>query len=455
MIIKKWLIQTIILVTGLLFISTICVLFLSVFLKTDITFTEDAEALLYNRMQGLYLQMDSASTYRLLKAKHQDINLMLLTLDLDGYQQSDISEEKLAELNRALTQAVENKRQIIFRAAYGFSEFGTVEPEDFNLVLRHIHQISNVLYQYADIILCVQAGMIGPWGEWHSSSLLEGYPDEKQTRLRNQVVEAWIDSLPEQIVIQLRRPEFIRQAIATGLPINRMGFHDDALLSSYSDMGTYLGDETIREQELSWVNKNLSNGFSGGEVPKISSFTEIENVIKEFNQLHLTYLNSTYNVEVLEYWDSLEYKGQNALTYITQHLGNRLYVQSVSLPNAIFFGNPKLKTDITVKNTGFASPNPNLQYYLAVRQEENIEYVMIDQQNISITKDSIHLKINVRFPKNMDRNAPYHLGMWIGYSAPEKGFALSLANENFDEQDQITYFAVYQPGFLISKLAKM
>ena len=149
-----------------------------------------------------------------------------------------------------------------------------------------------MINEYKDVVLAVQTGMIGLWGEWHGSVYLAN-----EDALRNKamkVVKWWLEYLAPSINLNLRRPLFIRTAMEEGLDGERLGMHNDALLATDSDLGTYVD----RQKELSWCQSNLDGKVNGGEMPYVSEYTEPSNAIKEFNKLSLTYLNAYYNVEV-------------------------------------------------------------------------------------------------------------------------------------------------------------
>ena len=41
--------------------------------------------------------------------------------------------------------------------------------EDKNWIQYHIWQLKPIFHEFEDIIMCVKTGMLGPWGEQHSS----------------------------------------------------------------------------------------------------------------------------------------------------------------------------------------------------------------------------------------------------------------------------------------------
>jgi hypothetical protein len=127
-------------------------------------------------------------------------------------------------------------------------------------------QIASILNE-SDAILCVQAGFLGPWGEWHSSNLLSNKDEAANVALRNAILRTLLGSLDPGLNIALRRPRFVRDLTNTGANGSRLGFHNDALLSGGTDMGTYSDPAYTRESELVWVDRFLPRGINGGEMP--------------------------------------------------------------------------------------------------------------------------------------------------------------------------------------------
>ncbi len=128
-----------------------------------------------------------------------------------------------------------------------FAYTDNIEGEDASLavVLRHIDQLSPLLKANEDIIPFIQAGFIGAWGEWHSSS-------NNLTTLENQraVIFKLLAALPESIMVQVRTPAVkqrifqsdsstIDNIVQQSVRSNRVEHHNDCFLSNSTDYGTY------------------------------------------------------------------------------------------------------------------------------------------------------------------------------------------------------------------------
>ena len=170
--------------------------------------------------------------------------------------------------------------------------------------------------------------------------------------------------------MSVRRPRFIREAWENGLLKGRLALHNDALLSTATDMGTYDDEEYSRVQELEWMGENLKNEYSGGEMPALTEWTNPEYANWEFQQLHLTYLNLKYNEEVLQHWKIEPYKGTCAFDYIERRLGYRLFVPELRMTTkSIRVFDRWAKIKIPLENLGYGPMDERFHFYLILDRE--------------------------------------------------------------------------------------
>jgi hypothetical protein len=258
-----------------------------------------------------------------------------------------------------------------------------------------------------------------------------------------------LNNLDESIILDVRTPALIRMAQSEGLSIDRFGIHNDALLSTEDDMGTYLAPGYDRESELEWIEDHLSLGIHGGEMPQVSEFSKGESADREFRKLNLTYLNSMYNEEVLEDWKQNTLYQENAYEYISKHLGYRLHLSSATLP-AFIKGNKKFKYEITLTNTGYAAIIQGYKAYLVIKVgSDKVEYPLSEfnlhhiegsaagsyggyfDLPFEIVEDQVDLGIAIKEQGSEDDN--------IDLSS------VRLVNKGFEYIDGVNYFATYLP----------
>lgn len=326
-----------------------CLLYLNIHHVNILRLRADSGKDPRNPSRGFYIQIDSGHPERL-QEYHQELRLCLLAYDIYDFRDRPIEDEKLQELEIFLEEAEKQNMKCIFRAAYGFQREECNDADSWELLCTHVRQIAPILNRHQKEIYCLQAGFLGPWGEWHSSKYLEG-PDAAD--YRRELTSLLLKETVPEISIDLRRPRFLREL---GFSDPRLGFHNDGLLASSTDLGTYDDPAYDRSRELQWMQENLSCSHNGGEMPAVNAFSEPENAMKELSSMHLSYLNRFYNQEVLEDWDKKLLNGQNALSCLSRHLGYRFHVSSLELPARPRRGIWGLGQTValTLKNEGFA-----------------------------------------------------------------------------------------------------
>ena len=395
---------------------------------------KENDAFLNNPDRGIYMQRNTdgmerfAEKYALYNGKEQ-IRLVLLTYDLSDYTKYEqIPEEKLDELRNALDIAKQVDVSIVFRAAYDFDGVYN-DPPNIDLICNHVKQIAEILMEYGDELICIQAGLLGPWGEWHSSEHI----DTIYTEDANQVLTTWLENT-EHVDIALRRPSYLRAAVSMGADATRLTVHNDALLSNETDMGTYNEEGYSREDELTYLNA-LSSTYFGGEMSKVSKYTDIENAVDEFSKIQISYLNRYYNQDVWDSWAKESYSGENAEDYIIKHLGYRLSLYSLSWYQC--FGFQSFEVDLL--NSGFGKLDSRYQVYLLIEGVNETKTVLLEKKDSGLYVTS--------FWYVMNRNENYRFGILISrrgekYRSPKNN--IQLANDDISYEQGVNYLPYFE-----------
>lgn len=428
-----------------LFISMIYGVFLYLHMPKSILSFKESNKEVFNPGRGFYIQINSNEKERLEELKNENIGIALVAYDIKKYLNTKISEDKLKELEEVLNEARKYNIKIVFRAAYGFTS-QYKDPDKIDSIYTHIKQIAPILNANKDVILSVQAGFIGPWGEWHSSKFFTA--DANEVKLRNQILSVMLENLNEDIDVNVRRPRFIRDAIAAGIDKTRLGLHNDALLSTKDDMGTYDDSGYTRNDELAWIEANIAQVANGGEMPLVSEYSSIENAVKELKSLQITYLNSRYNIEVLKKWRDDEYKGQNGLAYVNNHLGYRLWLGEVELSTYI---KPKREFSIkaVIHNSGFVTIDNRKKAYIVMKRGKEIIFKAMLQGELSSIKTdkskefTINTNIDDLFKDNNQEEIL--IGICITDSNSSNNINMvELANSDVIYEGGINFFAKYK-----------
>ena len=132
-----------------------------------------------------YLSLNEGSLrgYR----ENEDISLILRLFYMDDFVTDDISQTYLDNMQTDFDTLRSVGLKAIIRFAYNTFENADAEKAQ---VLSHIQQLEPVLRRNQDVIATVQAGFVGPWGEWHSSTNFASDDD------RREVLFALLDALP-------------------------------------------------------------------------------------------------------------------------------------------------------------------------------------------------------------------------------------------------------------------
>ena len=392
---------------------------------------------LENPARGFYTQIYYKEPERLEAIREDGQTLALVTMSLSDHLEEAIPEEKLNRLRTMFEEARKQQMMLLFRASYrADEEWG--EPE-LPIIKSHIEQISEVINEYKDVVLVVQTGMIGLWGEWHGSVYLE---DEEA--LRNEamkVVQWWLQSLDPSINLNLRRPLFIQTAIEEGLDGSRLGMHNDALLATESDMGTYVD----RTEELQWCKDNLNGKVNGGEMPYVSKYTEPDYAVREFDQLSLMYLNACYNVDVLKDWKKKKLNGENAFDYFNRHLGYRYSLRLFQTTDRITQNSQSFQVKIQLKNSGFSTIQSRFHLYLFFDDGIEKRFILLEKENGE--KDIEVYQCSVELPEKR----PFVLGLCYTDGLNEEegrleeySHTVKFANNEILYEEGINYVIRYQ-----------
>lgn len=234
-------------------------------------------------------------------------------------------------------------------------------------VLAHIEQLGPVLRANADVVPVVQNGFIGLWGEGYYTDHFVADPadpgvvTDADWANRSAVTQALLDELPTDRSVQVRTmlskqrllgvPAGADSAVRpdqawTGAAIARVGHHNDCLLASPDDFGTFLSDPITLDQEYLAAESRYVP--VGGETCAVNApRSEWASASAELARYHYSYLNRDYNQDVLNSW------GEAGIAETARRLGYRFVLESSSVSTRRH-GTPTVS--VTVRNDGWAAP---------------------------------------------------------------------------------------------------
>lgn len=340
----------------------------------------------------------------------------------------DLDKEFFDGLRGTFENCRRNGCTIALRFRYDANGKTNPEPASFDQVLKHISQIkeSGLLEDYKDLLMFVETGFVGAWGEQHSG---------KYTSLeyKAQLVDAMLDMVPDDIPITVRTPntfakwagiqqsEIDSWVSEPGSDAARIGMYNDGYMGSDSDLGTY----SNREKETTWLGKQTTATYYGGEfsgnldwAKKYDTYYP-ENAIPEMYKTHLSYINSNiYNLYKdytfgeqydVENVNNSAYYGETVFKFIRDHLGYRFVLRDSKLSQEVSQGDT-LNLNISVENTGFANPIRPQKAEVILEKDGNYLKTEADidtRQWLSCTTNDSELEFKI--PGGLD------LGKWNVY----------------------------------------
>lgn len=418
---------------------------------SHLTFTE-SDKIFPNPERGFYKMYDftSASASTLSKSTIQAQRVDNTTLFYTGYYltdyiKSDIADKYLQMIRKNMQALRDNGAKCILRFAYTTNSSDSnkskwdATPEN---VQRHIKNLTPIIQEYSDVILCWQAGFVGVWGEWYYTNNFVFAPSTpEEHELRKEVIEGMLAALPADRQVGLRTPMFKRMMYANsytdtltiasaydGSARSRLCSFNDCFVASSDDVGTFEGSDT-RE----YWKKESRYVIMGGETCRVSDYCYCKNALKDLADYHWTYLHKGYNADVLSKWES-----GGCMDEVKRRLGYRLSLSDVYHSEAT--AGKDMQVILRIKNTGFAAPmnprgvelvlvdgnskktvyevtNTDARYWFAGRTS-------IVNQTISIPADAsgkCKLYLNLPDPKETLHDNPL--------------FSIRLANDNVWEEN--------------------
>lgn len=283
-----------------------------------------------------------------------------------GGTDQPLTDAALEGIDNLLSLLRSRGKNAVVRFAYdkSFSGNANCEPS-LELMQSHIKQFCAVLERYPATVTALEAGMIGPWGEMHTSTAAtaENISALIKTFLENTSALPVLVRTPKMIYHYLGIPDGAPAGYTVPESAYRLGLFNDGYLGSETDLGTY----TNRENDVAFLSGQTAHLPYGGEVvvPE-STLHDIKVCLPEMYRLHLSYLNEQWNNAVINKWKKAEvtadcagasplYYGKTAFEYIRDHMGYRFVLKNSAFAYTEQYDN--LRISLTLENTGFGNLN--------------------------------------------------------------------------------------------------
>jgi len=278
-----------------------------------------------------------------------NVTLILRLYYLENFKDKPLSEAELTLIKTDMQTLRNAGLKCVLRFAYTDDMNDTDAP--LSIVKQHIDQLKPIFEQNKDVIAFVQAGFIGAWGEWHSSS--NGLATVANQR---EVLYYLLDALPVEIMVQVRTPGAKKNIVGSIAPIEasiaytsekraRIGHHNDCFLAGGTDYGTYENIKVDKE----YISKDALYVPTGGETcPPEGPFPDCTTAQTEMKLLKWTYLNLDWYQPVIDAW-----RKSGCFNEFQKNLGYRLALVSAKLPKQVA-ANQDYTFEIEITNKGYA-----------------------------------------------------------------------------------------------------
>ena len=354
--------------------------------------------------------------------------LVHLNIRLDDWRETDIPQDILAGLQVNFDDIRDGGVKAIIRFAYNQGPYPDSEPDASKAqILRHIAQLTPLLQTNADVIAWVEAGFIGAWGEWHTSTNgLDNLTDKRD------ILTALVAAIPDRYV-QVRYPANIIEMYPNPEDAvkARVAHHNDCFLSSDTDVGTYERDGTITiERDQKYLAElTRFTPMSGETCAPNPPRSECASAIQEMELLHFSAINEAYHKGILRSWED-----GGCYEEISNRMGYRLALTSADFNEQVRPGG-LLNLTVKLQNTGFASIiNERSLYVVLVGRDAIPPYAVkleLDPRTWEPGTATFTAKLHV--PSNI-ADGEYQLALWLpdGYESLRDNplYAVRFANEN-------------------------
>ncbi len=331
--------------------------------------------------------------YEYTQLYHLRFDLSAFSKGINGEEDLELTPAVVSDLNSILQVFLEKGLNVIVRFCYcpefNYDAATYTHPTNFEPSLEimesHIASVCGVLKNYEDTVTAIEVGMVGPWGEMHTTekaendvsiipSLMEKFRAETEGTNIPLLVRT-PDRIYAYIYKYIQNKNFtkgsgkrikLKDINSAKIPAEsdaaRFGMYNDGYLGSESDEGTY----SNRPQEVEWLKEITERTPYGGEVINyednvhyLLSNTIDFNTHQEMFDLNLSYLDVEWDNQIVAWWNATKFNGsvsdplfaqKSCYEYLKAHMGYRLYVTK-----AAYETDDNFKLKISLGNSGFGN----------------------------------------------------------------------------------------------------
>ena len=341
----------------------------------------------------------------------------------------DLTEDALKVLQESLDSIRANRGFAVVRICYDpwYNGRSNVTP-DHEWVLKHVKQLAPVLSKNTDVIVALEMGMHGAYGEMHSDTnitydriaeatnlMLRSTPPELKILTRTGNYSAKVLGFDDWGVdFNIDGEKFAEIAKAKGDTMYRVGMFNDGYLGTQYDYGTWGADcntSICREEGVAWLEKYGINTPYGGEALTTAKDYQVINTPEflsyEGFRTHTSYLNIQWNNNLIDSWkktpftqkdfdyDPARVDSLSGFKYINDHLGYRFVLRESWLSDTVG-SDGILRAKLRIQNVGFGNLTREVKASLEIHirrfnPRDGAELIDLDSYNVPLP-DSIDFR---------------------------------------------------------------
>ncbi|RLD71478.1 MAG: hypothetical protein DRJ10_19425, partial [Bacteroidetes bacterium] len=162
-----------------------------------------------NPDRGFYHAINNVDYDNLISYRDEGISLVFKPYRLDDYTEGKIDLLFLQNMKSDFEILRKAGMKCIIRFSYTSKSTVPYGDAPLEIVLGHIKQLKPILFDNSDVILTVQAGFIGAWGEWYYTDYFSESPGnvtEENWNDRRTLVDSLLNAVPKDMMVQVRTP---------------------------------------------------------------------------------------------------------------------------------------------------------------------------------------------------------------------------------------------------------
>jgi len=346
---------------------------------------------------------------------------------LDSYRSTNLPQSVLDQLNAGLSAARSQGMKVILRVSYNFGPYPNSEPDATEAwINQHLSQLAPVLSNNQDVIAFMEAGFIGAWGEWHTST--NGLDTDMAAKIR--ILNSILSAVPSSRQVVLRYPSDVRAVINGGVSSARLGNHQDCFLASDpDDWGTWARDTnyTVQQDKDLIASVGVNHPVGGETCNPSSPRVNCTTATTELQAMHFSDLNEDYEPGVITV-----FKNQGCFDDIKRKLGYRFRLTDATYPTSASSGS-SFNLQVNLTNDGYASPY-NQHPVFAVLDGAGGTFTFPLSYDPRNWKSGQAVAINQAFTLPAMPAGNYRLSLWLPDNATnlrsDPRYSIRFANQN-------------------------